>query len=490
MNYISRLPIKVKLMLITMVTSIISLLLTCTIIILYDIHNSRIQLVNNLNAIGLLIADRSTAALTFQDSRLATENLSSLRVKSSVTAACILDERDSVFAKYSVAGSEPPDFSTFHEKKGHRFKNGQLFIFKPIILEGKQIGTVCICSRLEELYSRLKSISLLIFLILVFSTLIAFYISSRLHLLVSRPLLMLTDTAQTITRQCNYTLRAVRNSDDEIGILVGAFNEMLDRIESQNRDRERLNAELEERVVQRTAQLETANKELEAFTYSVSHDLRAPLRHISGYVDLLVKRCMQALPENGKHYLESIADSAHKMGTLIDDLLQFSRTGRMELRQSISDMNRQLREVIESINDENTGRIIEWSVASLPQVFCDEAMLRLVWYNLLSNSVKFTRTREKAMIEIGFRREKGELVFFVRDNGVGFNMQYAQKLFGVFQRLHPAEEFEGTGIGLANVRRIISRHEGLTWAEAEQDKGATFYFSLPDRMPYGSKEEP
>ncbi|MDP3148535.1 MAG: PAS domain S-box protein [Ignavibacteria bacterium] len=234
----------------------------------------------------------------------------------------------------------------------------------------------------------------------------------------------------------------------------------------------------EQEIERRSSLLEAANKELEAFTYSVSHDLRAPLRHISGYVELLSSRFHSALSDKGQHYLDSIADSVHQMGLLIDNLLQFSRTGRAEMRRTDSHMNGIINEVIESLGKDNPDRSIEWTVAKLPSVFCDSAMMRLVWMNLLSNAVKFTRTREKALIEIGVKVEKKEVIFFVRDNGVGFDMQYAQKLFGVFQRLHPTEEFEGTGIGLANVHRIIMRHGGRTWAEAELDKGATFYFSI------------
>jgi light-regulated signal transduction histidine kinase (bacteriophytochrome) len=174
------------------------------------------------------------------------------------------------------------------------------------------------------------------------------------------------------------------------------------------------------------------------------------------------------------------------MGMLIDELLQFSRTGRTEMRQSYSDMNEIMQEALGSLHLDNSSRTIEWVIGELPSVSCDKAMLKLVWVNLLSNALKFTRTREHARIEIGVDAKNTELVFFVRDNGVGFDMQYAQKLFGVFQRLHSMEEFEGTGIGLANVRRIISRHEGRTWAEAEPDKGATFYFTLPNHK----KEKP
>jgi PAS domain S-box-containing protein len=241
-----------------------------------------------------------------------------------------------------------------------------------------------------------------------------------------------------------------------------------------------LNTELEDRVAKRTSQLETLNKELEAFSYSVSHDLRAPLRHVSGYVELLNKHFQSDLPEKGQHYLNSIADSVHVMGVLIDDLLQFSRSGRTKMQQSDFDMNEIVNEVKESLSKDNPDRKIEWVFGELPFVNGDKAMLRLVWMNLLSNAVKFTYTKKKARIEIGVHEENQELVFFVRDNGVGFDMQYAQKLFGVFQRLHRSEEFEGTGIGLANVRRIVIRHGGRTWAEAEIDKGAVFYFSIPN----------
>jgi PAS domain S-box/PAS domain S-box len=237
--------------------------------------------------------------------------------------------------------------------------------------------------------------------------------------------------------------------------------------------------EIEAGLEKTRKELEVANKELEAFSYSVSHDLRAPLRHISGYVELLTTRFQSALSEKGQHYLGSIADSVRQMGKLIDDLLQFSRTGRAEMRQSGSDMNVIVQEVVESLRKDNPDRTIEWTVSKLPSVFCDAAMMRLVWVNLLSNAVKFTKTKEKALVEVGFKVETKEVIFFVRDNGAGFDMQYAQKLFGVFQRLHTTEEFEGTGIGLANVNRIVIRHGGRAWAEAELNKGATFYFSIP-----------
>jgi PAS domain S-box-containing protein len=227
-------------------------------------------------------------------------------------------------------------------------------------------------------------------------------------------------------------------------------------------------------------QLRVANQELEAFSYSVSHDLRAPLRHINGFVDLLSKQAAEKLDDRGRRFLNIIADSARQMGMLIDDLLLFSKMSRMELRQYKIDPKPLLDEAIKSAEADANGRTIQWKISPLPEVEADPAMLRQVWVNLISNAVKYSRTRNPAEIEVGGANgASDEMIFFVRDNGVGFDMQYAHKLFGVFQRLHRADEFEGTGIGLANVRRIISRHGGRTWAQGQAGVGATFFFSLP-----------
>ena len=251
-------------------------------------------------------------------------------------------------------------------------------------------------------------------------------------------------------------------------------------------DIQRFNTDLEERVRKRTAQLEAANKELEAFSYSVSHDLRAPLRHIVGYVDILQSEAKEKLDDDARSHLQTIADAAKQMGNLIDALLEFSRMGRTEMRRQRVNLGQLVEDAQRALRPEMQDRQIEWKIAPLPEVEGDPVMLHQVVINLMSNALKYTRQRKKAQIEIGTMQSDQKTIFFIRDNGVGFDMTYSDKLFGVFQRLHPAREFEGTGIGLANVRRIVHRHGGRVWAESAIDRGATFYFSIP--ISTGGKE--
>jgi signal transduction histidine kinase len=251
--------------------------------------------------------------------------------------------------------------------------------------------------------------------------------------------------------------------------------EVAERRQRENEIR-KLNLELGKRALE----LEASNKELESFAYSVSHDLRAPLRHMVGFSELLQRQASSALDEKSQRFIRTILDSAKRMGNLIDDLLSFSRIGRAETRKTQVDMAHLVEEVVAEIGQDAKGRNIAWKIGTLPACYGDRSMLRLVLVNLISNAVKFTRMREAAEIEIGgVDRNEDEVELFVRDNGAGFDMQYVDKLFGVFQRLHLPEQFEGTGIGLATVQRIIHRHGGRVRGEGALDQGATFYFSLP-----------
>lgn len=272
---------------------------------------------------------------------------------------------------------------------------------------------------------------------------------------------------------------------DSAGRYAGAVHS-ISNITTRKRTEEeiiKLNVELDLRVKDRTAQLEATNKELEAFSYSVSHDLRSPLQHITGFAELLNKRAAGSLDDKNKHYLKVISDSTIRMGRLIDDLLSFSRMGRAEMLKKRTNLDILVAEVLKEFQSGSRGKGIEWKIGRLPEVYGDSAMLRQVFVNLVSNAYKFTEKRKDAVIEIGSSKsEKGDLCVYVKDNGAGFDMKYSDKLFGIFQRLHSANEFEGTGIGLANVRRIIHRHGCKVWAEGKVGEGATFWFTVNSEM--------
>jgi len=262
-------------------------------------------------------------------------------------------------------------------------------------------------------------------------------------------------------------------------LLVSWFARIRHRVEEDLRNARDELESVNRELAKRTAALETSNKELEAFAYSISHDLRAPLRHVSGFAELLRSGAAPFLNEKSTRYLKVVLEEANRMGSLIDDLLAFSRIGRAEAHYSSISLQQIVQEAVGEARQDANGRNIVWRVDALPEWYGDRSMLRLVVINLISNAVKFTSTRSEPEIEIGCsERKNDQVVLFVRDNGVGFDMKYSAKLFGVFQRLHPQGAFEGTGIGLATVQRIVHRHGGRVWAEGKVEGGATFYFSL------------
>lgn len=280
----------------------------------------------------------------------------------------------------------------------------------------------------------------------------------------------------------------LRNDYGEAVRMIGINFDITNRKQAEENIR-RFNQELEKRVLDRTTELEKINKELESFAHSVSHDLLAPLRLVDGFLELLKQRMAGMFDEESRHYLNSIFESTNRMSKLVDDLLSFSRMARNDMAKNQIDMNRLVKDSIEEFAFETQDRCVRWNIARLPTIDGDPAMLRLVLTNLISNALKFSRKRSPVEIEIGHLKGKGdEIVFFVRDNGVGFDMAYSDKLFNVFQRLHLNDEFEGNGIGLANVRRIIHRHGGRTWADSTPDQGATFYFSLPRSYSMNTQE--
>ena len=352
--------------------------------------------------------------------------------------------------------------------------------------EGEQLGTVHLAFSLDELYGDVARYTEIAAVVLVLSVVVAMLAARGIQRSISRPVASLAEAARAVSQEHNYTVRVPRTgANDELGLLVDTFNEMLTRIqvresevEAGNQRYERLTEELERRVQQRTAELESTNKELEAFTYSVSHDLRAPLRRIDGFAKLLVDEYSAELPDEARHYLGRVRDGARQMGLLVDDLLNLARLGRQDVKLQVAGLSSIVQRVTTSLQRDVEGRDIDWQIQPLPFVECDPALIEVVFTNLISNAMKYTRPRAQAVIQVGSIEQDGHPVIYVRDNGVGFSMKYADKLFGVFQRLHRAEDFEGTGVGLATVQRILHKHAGTIWAEAELDKGACFYFTL------------
>ncbi len=363
-------------------------------------------------------------------------------------------------------------------EESYLFRSDELLVSEPIRFEGKLIGTLIIRADLSELLDRQRRYAGMVVVVLAGSFLLAVVTSRLIGRTISRPILHLAETARAVSAHKDYSVRAIAEGSDEIGQLVNTFNEMLDQIARQNADLEEGRHELEGRVEARTRDLAAANNELEAFSYSVSHDLRAPLRAIDGFSKALLTDYGPQLDERARHYLERVRAGTQRMSGLIDDLLGLARLSRRELVRQRVDVSEVARRVAAELARGHPERAVRVEVSDGLSAEADSHLVTIVFENLMGNAWKFTGKKDDALIEIGGKADGLEAAFYVRDNGAGFDMAYVDKLFGAFQRLHGDQDFEGTGIGLATVQRIVNRHGGHIWAEGAVGRGATFYFTL------------
>jgi signal transduction histidine kinase len=492
-----------KLLVVLLLTTLSALLVASTAMLFYDLRTYRESLVNDIDSQTELLGSACAAALSFNDPDVAREGLEVLRFRRKITAAAVYNARGALFASYTRAGEEE-HFPKLPGEDGVSIDGETLTSFRRIIENDEILGTAYIRAELD-LRERLSSYLGIVTAVAFLSLCVAVLVSLWLQSVITKPILSIVEIARQVVSNRDYSLRARKVSDDDVGTLVDGFNEMLNAIERRtqeleksNRDLEhqmaerqraeqetrRLNAELESRVRDRTLQLERTNNELESFCYSVSHDLRGPLRAIDGFSQALREELPGDLNGDATRYFERIRAATSRMGQLIEDLLNLSRVSRSELHYGQVDLSALAEEIMKNLRSVDPSRSVEVSVWEGMKVDGDVRLLRAALENLLGNAWKFTSRKEHARIEVGSMRDGDKAVYFVRDNGAGFEMAYADKLFGAFQRLHSEREFPGTGIGLATVQRIIHRHGGRIWSDAAPGQGAVFYFTLaPERNP-------
>jgi signal transduction histidine kinase len=464
------------------------------VLLFFQVQEVRSSLLRRLETVADLIAFNSAAAVDFDDGEAANAMLASLKTRPEIDAAGIIVS-GRVFAMYGGGYANLPKHDELLQATaGHRFTKRELTVFRPISSKGRLLGTLFVRSNLREIDQTRWRFAAITSAVAIPALLIAILISHLLHRAISRPILNLASLAVAVSHKKDYSVRAPNmRSAAEIEQLVNTFNQMLTDIQRQHLEIERAQATLEQRVADRTWELKertdqlevqgrdlaVVNKELESFSYAVSHDLRAPLRAIDGFSRALLSEFgHRTLDQRGMHFLDRVRAGTQRMSTLIDDMLHLARVTRTPLERRDVDVTALAEGVAAELASRNPDRHVRCVIEPCLRASADSHLLTIALENLLGNAWKFTGTREEAHVDVGLTSKDGQPVFFVRDNGAGFDMAYADKLFGAFQRLHSESDFEGTGIGLATVKRIITRHGGAVWAEAAEGEGATFYFTL------------
>ncbi|HYE31867.1 MAG TPA: ATP-binding protein [Methylomirabilota bacterium] len=460
------LSIRSKLILLGAAPSIVVLVLAAFVFAFYDLAAFRRAMGDELRALAHFIGYSSQPALRFEDQERAVEILRGLSGNRDIVAAVIFDRQGAVFASYAK-GRAIRQFAPLSNAAAPAPASRGVSVFEPIVQNRAHLGHIYIESGMERFWRRalilLASASVAV---LAFS-LLSFLLSQRFQHHISTPLRQLSGAASSVAQNADYTVRVEEQPGPELSVLTRAFNQMLSKIEQQDST-----------LRQRAAELEAVNKELEAFTYTVSHDLRSPLRAMAGYAQILKRSAADRLTADDLDCVQRIQNNARRMSELIDDLLAFSRLDTQPIEKAPLNLNEIIQRALQPLEPLIANSRAQLLIHPLPPASADAALIEQVFANVLGNAIKYSRKHPNPRIEVGYMDRDGKPIYFVRDNGVGFDMQYADKLFGVFQRLHRADEFEGTGVGLAIVQRIIVRHGGKIWAESSPDKGATFFFTL------------
>jgi signal transduction histidine kinase len=472
-----------RLMRMTLLVSGMALFLAYVSFLAYDLYSLRQNLMSSLDTEADLIGANSITALLFDDQQAAQSTLSALHDSRQIRSALIVRADGRPFATYmrDTSSQLAIDERLAPGESLHYWTKGlDILIGSTIVFQGKAVGSVYLLAETSDVARSAGRFGLISAGMLLTCFVLAYLATSAIRHLVTDPLTELAKTAQIVSRQRDYSVRAkLPRSSDELTFLVQSFNEMLEQIQARDRALEESRKVLEQRVEERTAALSSANKELEAFSYSVAHDLRGPLQHINNIGYLLQLSSADNLSAESRGLVDKLLEATGRMSLLIDDLLNLSRASSQALHRMPIDLSHIADTIATRLLAESNGHKVNWSAARGAQVFADEGLLQVVLDNLLSNSWKYTSKVEPAEVEFGFKEEDSRTVYFVRDNGVGFNPRYADRLFRPFQRLHSQNEFPGTGVGLATAYRIITRHGGRIWATGNTDQGATFFFTLP-----------
>jgi signal transduction histidine kinase len=474
--------ISTKLTMMNVLVSGAALLLACIAFFTYDQITFRQGLLRTLSAQAQIIGSNSVSALLFNDPQSAASTLSALKSSPNIASAGILTADGRMFAQYTRDSADEilniPLLGP-SQIQGSWFRSSHAVLIRKILSDGKLVGFVYLRADLREIDARLWRYAFISAIVLLVSLMFAWLVSSRFRKSVAEPIVALAKTARKVSQDKDYRVRVATGDErDELATLIDSFNEMLREIQQRDNALQKAHDELEHRVSERTRELVLTNQELEAFSYSVSHDLRGPLDALNGFSYVLLKNYADRLDAAGRESLQSIRAAAMRMSELIDDLLNLSRITTSTINREKIDLSAFARSILEELCRTAPQRKVEFVAPPVVEAYGDARLLRIVMDNLLRNAWKYTSHHEYARIEFGCESQDGRVVYLVKDDGSGFDPRAADRLFQPFQRLHSTAEFPGNGIGLATVRRIIQRHGGNVWAEAAVERGATFYFTL------------